>query len=69
MSPKPDWGEQGNAATNGAIATFMKGLAKELGARGIRVNAIAPGPVWTRLRRGELRHGGGARRHRRQPLA
>ena len=37
------------AATKGAIVTFTKGLAKELGARGIRVNAIAPGPVWTPL--------------------
>jgi NAD(P)-dependent dehydrogenase (short-subunit alcohol dehydrogenase family) len=37
------------AATKGAIVTFTKGLAKELGGRGIRVNAIAPGPVWTPL--------------------
>lgn len=35
------------ATTKGAIVTFTKGLAKELIQRGIRVNAVAPGPVWT----------------------
>ncbi len=35
------------AATKAAIVDFTKGLAKELGERGIRVNAVAPGPVWT----------------------
>lgn len=35
------------ATTKGAIVTFTKGLAQELVARGIRVNAVAPGPVWT----------------------
>jgi NAD(P)-dependent dehydrogenase (short-subunit alcohol dehydrogenase family) len=35
------------AATKGAIVTFTKGLAKKLISQGIRVNAVAPGPVWT----------------------
>jgi NAD(P)-dependent dehydrogenase (short-subunit alcohol dehydrogenase family) len=37
------------ASTKGAIVTFTKGLGKDLAKRGIRVNAIAPGPVWTPL--------------------
>ena len=37
------------ASTKGAIITFSKGLAKSLAARGIRVNVVAPGPVWTPL--------------------
>ena len=37
------------AATKGAIVTFTKGLAKHLIERGIRVNCVAPGPVWTPL--------------------
>ncbi|WP_371483183.1 SDR family oxidoreductase [Kitasatospora sp. NBC_00315] len=37
------------AATKGAIVTFTQGLAQQLAPEGIRVNAVAPGPVWTPL--------------------
>jgi len=37
------------AATKGAIVTFTYSLAQALAERGIRVNAVAPGPVWTPL--------------------
>jgi NAD(P)-dependent dehydrogenase (short-subunit alcohol dehydrogenase family) len=37
------------AATKGAIHAFTKSLAQNLLDRGIRVNAVAPGPVWTPL--------------------
>ncbi len=37
------------SATKGAINAFTKSLAQNLVARGIRVNAVAPGPVWTPL--------------------
>jgi NAD(P)-dependent dehydrogenase (short-subunit alcohol dehydrogenase family) len=35
------------ASTKGAIITFTKSLAEEVVKKGIRVNAVAPGPVWT----------------------
>jgi len=35
------------ASTKGAIHAFTKSLALQLGERGIRVNAVLPGPVWT----------------------
>lgn len=37
------------ATTKGGIAIFTKGLAKQLAKQGIRVNAVAPGPIWTPL--------------------
>jgi len=37
------------SATKGAINAFTKSLAMDLIARSIRVNAVAPGPVWTPL--------------------
>jgi NAD(P)-dependent dehydrogenase (short-subunit alcohol dehydrogenase family) len=37
------------SATKGAIHAFTKSLAQNLVERGIRVNAVAPGPVWTPL--------------------
>ncbi|MCX8600653.1 MULTISPECIES: SDR family oxidoreductase [unclassified Gilliamella] len=37
------------ASTKSAIIAFTRGLAKQLGSKGIRVNCVAPGPVWTPL--------------------
>jgi NAD(P)-dependent dehydrogenase (short-subunit alcohol dehydrogenase family) len=37
------------AATKGAIANFTAGLAQLLAERGIRVNSVLPGPIWTPL--------------------
>lgn len=37
------------ATTKGAIANFTAGLAQLLGEKGIRVNSVAPGPIWTPL--------------------
>lgn len=42
------------ATTKGAINNFTKGLAEQLAPRGIRVNAVAPGPIWTPL---QVSHG------------
>jgi NAD(P)-dependent dehydrogenase (short-subunit alcohol dehydrogenase family) len=37
------------SATKGAITAFTRSLAKNLVEQGIRVNAVAPGPIWTPL--------------------
>jgi NAD(P)-dependent dehydrogenase (short-subunit alcohol dehydrogenase family) len=37
------------SSTKGAILTFTKGLSDEAIEKGIRVNAVAPGPIWTPL--------------------
>jgi NAD(P)-dependent dehydrogenase (short-subunit alcohol dehydrogenase family) len=37
------------ATTKGAIANFTAGLAQLLAEKGIRVNSVAPGPIWTPL--------------------
>ena len=37
------------ASTKATINAFTKGLADQLAPKGIRVNAVAPGPIWTPL--------------------
>jgi NAD(P)-dependent dehydrogenase (short-subunit alcohol dehydrogenase family) len=45
--PSPDLAPY--AATKAAIANFCASLAQMLGDQGIRVNSVAPGPIWTPL--------------------
>ncbi|MBP1970433.1 NAD(P)-dependent dehydrogenase (short-subunit alcohol dehydrogenase family) [Virgibacillus natechei] len=37
------------SATNGAIVSFTRSLSQSVVDKGIRVNAVAPGPIWTPL--------------------
>ncbi|WP_414164856.1 SDR family oxidoreductase [Superficieibacter sp. BNK-5] len=37
------------ASTKAAILNYTRGLAKQVAEKGIRVNAVAPGPIWTAL--------------------
>jgi NAD(P)-dependent dehydrogenase (short-subunit alcohol dehydrogenase family) len=46
---EPSEGLIAYAATKAAIANITKSLAKLAGKQGVRVNAVAPGPVWTPL--------------------
>jgi NAD(P)-dependent dehydrogenase (short-subunit alcohol dehydrogenase family) len=46
------------AQTKAATMNFVKSLAKQLGPKGIRVNGVAPGPIWT-----PLQVSGGATQH------
>jgi NAD(P)-dependent dehydrogenase (short-subunit alcohol dehydrogenase family) len=46
---KPNPGLLAYATTKGAIQNFTAGLAQSLAERGIRVNCVAPGPIWTPL--------------------
>ncbi|SDR51494.1 hypothetical protein SAMN05443245_6944 [Paraburkholderia fungorum] len=49
QSYQPSPGLLDYASTKAAITAFTHGLAKQVIGKGIRVNAVAPGPVWTPL--------------------
>lgn len=49
QSYQPSPGLLAYSSTKGAITAFTRSLAKTLIKKGIRVNAVAPGPVWTPL--------------------
>ncbi len=61
--PSPDLYDY--AQTKAATMNYIKSLAKQLGPKGIRVNGVAPGPVWTPLQvsggatQGKLKNFGG----------
>jgi len=49
QSRDPSGGLLAYATSKGAISNFTAGLAQALADKGIRVNAVAPGPIWTPL--------------------
>lgn len=49
QATQPSPGLLDYASTKGAISNFTKGLAQQLTPKGIRVNGVAPGPIWTPL--------------------
>ena len=49
QAQEPSPGLLDYAMTKAALVAYTEALAQELGERGIRVNAVAPGPIWTPL--------------------
>jgi NAD(P)-dependent dehydrogenase (short-subunit alcohol dehydrogenase family) len=49
QATQPSPGLLDYASTKAAILNFTRGLAQQLTPKGIRVNAVAPGPIWTPL--------------------